>query len=71
MAFIAYDLSLDLVSLVAPVALAVQRHDRSLADQLRRAVASVPANLAEGSGRVGRDRLHHYRIALGLSLIHI
>jgi four helix bundle protein len=25
---------------------------------------SVPANLAEGNGRSGRDRLHHFRIAL-------
>lgn len=57
-----YDLSIDLVKLVAPVA---ARVDAGLADQLRRAVASVPLNLAEGSGRTGRDRLRHYRIALG------
>ena len=38
---------------------------RSLADQVVRAASSVPANLAEGAGRSGRDRLHHYRIAYG------
>ena len=36
---------------------------RSLADQVVRAASSVPGNLAKGSGRSGRDRLHHYRTA--------
>ena len=62
MAWKLYELSIDLVKLVAPVAEAV---DAGLADQLRRAVASVPLNLAEGSGRAGRDRVRCYRIALG------
>jgi four helix bundle protein len=38
---------------------------KSVADQVVRSAASVPANLAEGNGRSGRDRLHHFRIALG------
>mgnify|MGYP001821761924 CR=1 FL=1 len=35
---------------------------RSLADQVIRSAASVAANLAEGHGRLGRDRAHHDRV---------
>ncbi len=39
-----------------------------LASQVARAAASVPLNLAEGSGRNGRDRIHHFRIAYASAL---
>jgi len=38
---------------------------KPIADQVIRSASSVPANLAEGAGRSGRDRLHHWRIAYG------
>jgi four helix bundle protein len=37
----------------------------ALRDQLVRASSSVALNVAEGSGRFGRDRVQHYRIAYG------
>ncbi len=36
---------------------------KSIATQVVRSASSVPANISEGSGRAGRDRIHHYRIA--------
>ena len=36
---------------------------KSIADQVIRSASSVAANLAEGHGRTGRDRLHFWRIA--------
>ncbi|MFO0585253.1 MAG: four helix bundle protein [Anaeromyxobacter sp.] len=63
--FLAYDVSLQLARSVAPVLPLIARRDSSLADQLRRAVTSVPLNVAEGNRRVGKDRPHLFRIALG------
>ena len=38
----------------------------ALCDQLRRAVISVPSNIAEGSGRQSaKDQMHFYTIAYG------
>ncbi len=36
---------------------------KSLEDQVIRSASSVAANLAEGAGRKGRDRVHYFRIA--------
>ncbi len=38
---------------------------KPIADQVIRSASSVPANIAEGAGRSGRDRIHHWRIAYG------
>jgi four helix bundle protein len=63
--FVAYDLCLDIICrLQAPLAV-IRRHNASLARQGTNAIDSVLLNLAEGNGREGGDRLHHFRIALG------
>lgn len=41
---------------------------KELADQLRRAAPSIPLNIAEGSGRRGKDRLYHYTVARGSAM---
>jgi len=59
------DVALEATGTAIALVESVSSKYRSLADQLIRSAASVPANLAEGRGRNGRDRTHHFRIALG------
>ena len=63
--FDALDVGLEVVISVRDVVSRLQRLDRDLASQLRRAVSSVALNVSEGSRRQGRDRLHLFRIAAG------
>ena len=60
-----YDDALGLIRDLAPVLRELAHKDASLADQLRRALASVPLNLAEGSMMSGKNRNLRYRTALG------
>src|SRR5262245_33474865 len=60
-----HDVAVQLVREVAPVAEAIGRRDRDLVRQLRKALSSVPQNIAEGSDQRGARRTSHYSIALG------
>jgi four helix bundle protein len=63
--FHVYGAALELVSALRPVLGQLKKGDRALADQLRRAAASVALNIAEGDRRSGQDRLQFFRIAAG------
>ena len=59
MPFDVYDRSLELITqLVAPVE-ALERRDRKLADELRRAANSIVLNIA------GKDQRYHWTVAAG------
>jgi len=65
MAFDAFDVALDLVRSLREPLTSIAERDPALAQQLRRAAASVPLNVAEGRRRQGRDRVHLWRVAAG------
>ena len=63
--FDAFNLSIQIISLLAPVAEAIQRHDRGLDKQMREAASSVSLNLAESRGRKAGNRMQSLRVAHG------
>ncbi len=68
MSFRAQDSSFELARSLSDLLRRLGRQDRDLAQQIRRAANSIALNLAEGNGRVGKDRLHCFRIARGSAL---
>ena len=63
--FDALDKATAAAAIAISVAMRVPAPLKPIADQVIRSASSVPANIAEGAGRSGRDRLHHWRIAYG------
>jgi four helix bundle protein len=57
--------SLEVVALARPLVDAVQRRDKDLASQLRRAISSVALNLAEGFGCTGGSARARFETARG------
>jgi len=63
--FDALDKAISAAGIAISLVMRVPAPLKPIADQVIRAASSVPANIAEGAGRSGRDRLHHWRIAYG------
>jgi four helix bundle protein len=63
--FHVYEVARELARASRPLIERIEKRDRSLADQARRAAQSVMLNVREANRRVGRDRLHGFRIAAG------
>ena len=60
---IAHEKALEAAGMAIRLVMRVPAPLKSIADQAIRSASSVPANLTEGHGRVGRDRSNHWRIA--------
>ena len=60
-----YPVAMEMIGGLADVVEVIERRDRDLGRQMRRALASVGLNLAEGMGNVGGHKRERYQSALG------
>ena len=60
-----YDFVIETIRLLRPVVSDIAKHDRDLADQMRRALSSVALNLNEGAGTQRGNRRLRFENACG------
>jgi four helix bundle protein len=63
--FEAFEVAIEVIGALRGLVDVIRVHDAEAARQIVRAASSVAANVAEGNRRVGKDRLHFFRIAAG------
>lgn len=63
-----YRCSIEFLGMAAPLSENIPKGYASLGDQLRRASASIPLNIAEGTGKFDKDARRFYAIARGSAL---
>jgi four helix bundle protein len=61
----ALEVAIQLVAALREPVTRLERVDRDLASQIRRAASGVALTLDEGRRREGKDRLHLFRVAAG------
>ncbi len=65
MRFDAFEITLELIRSLRDALAHLERRDPPLAVQTKKAAASIALNLREGRRRVGKDRIHLWRVAAG------
>jgi len=63
--FHVYARSIELIRALRPLVGRLEKRDKDLARQLRKAASSIPLNIAEGNRRTGKDKSYHFRVAAG------
>ena len=65
MSLVVHDVAVEAIAVLGPLVSAVGAHDKSLADQLRRAAASILLNIAEAEGSDPGNARARFHNALG------